>query len=53
MGGRFAKVLLEAKNEQMKIEGLRGLLASERALRGGTLLDIVARQEQRKRKPPS
>jgi Tfp pilus assembly protein PilF len=51
MGGRFAKLMLEAKNEQTKLEGLRGLLASQRALRGGTLLDMVARHAERHRKP--
>jgi Flp pilus assembly protein TadD len=51
IGGRFAKVMLEAKNEQMRAEGLRKLLASQSALRGGTLLDMLARHAARRGKP--
>jgi Tfp pilus assembly protein PilF len=51
VGARIAKVLLEAKNEQMKAEGLRQVLASQRALRGGTLLDMLARHTARRGRP--
>jgi hypothetical protein len=49
--GQYAKVLLEAKSEQARAEGVRRILASQRALRGGTLVDMVARQAGKRRKP--
>ena len=51
--GRYAKVLLEAKNDEMRAEGVRRILSSQGALRGGTLLDMLARHAGRKRKPLS
>lgn len=50
LAGRYARVLVEAKSDAERAEGIRSILASERALRGGTLLDMVSRHAARK--PP-
>jgi tetratricopeptide (TPR) repeat protein len=50
--GQYAKVLLESKSDQARAEGVRRILASQRALGGGTLVDMVARQAGRGRKKP-
>lgn len=42
--GRYAKLLLEAKDERARNEGVRAILASQRTLSGGTLLDLAARR---------
>jgi tetratricopeptide (TPR) repeat protein len=49
--GRYAKVLLEAKDESGRAQGVRAILASQRALRNGTLLDSLSRHTARRRKP--
>jgi Flp pilus assembly protein TadD len=46
--GRYAKLLLEAKTEDARAEGVRKILASQSALRGGTLLDMLARYAKRR-----
>lgn len=47
--GQYAKVLLESKSEQARAEGVRRILGQQKALRGGTLVDMVARQAGRHR----
>jgi tetratricopeptide (TPR) repeat protein len=49
--GQYAQVLLEAQSEQARAEGVRRILAQQQALKGGTLVDLVARQQQRRHKP--
>jgi tetratricopeptide (TPR) repeat protein len=49
--GRYAKVLLESKNDGMREEGVRRILASQAALKGGTLLDMLARHTGRRGRP--
>ena len=48
IGGRYAKVLLEAKDDRARAEGMRAILSSRRTLKGNTLLDLAARRAGRR-----
>ncbi len=50
--GQYAKVLLEAKGEPERADGVRRILAQQRALRGGTLVDLAARHAGKARRKP-
>lgn len=47
LAGQYAKLLLEVKDEPGRAAGVRRILGSQRALRAGTLLDVVSRHAAR------